>query len=139
MAGVRRRAKYLLIDLERGSLLLHLGMSGSLRVMPAGSPRQSVEAVDQAGVRIAVGDKTAYDMYLRRTLQHASLHRALGLDLVQRRLGIEHLVLLGGGVQFGHGAIDLFDTAGTQDRLFRPDHVVRLRFDFVIRRECGEL
>jgi formamidopyrimidine-DNA glycosylase len=36
---VRRRAKYLLIDLERGSLIAHLGMSGSLRVMPQGSPR----------------------------------------------------------------------------------------------------
>ncbi|MFL6551621.1 MAG: bifunctional DNA-formamidopyrimidine glycosylase/DNA-(apurinic or apyrimidinic site) lyase [Povalibacter sp.] len=30
---VRRRAKYLLLDLERGSMILHLGMSGSLRVM----------------------------------------------------------------------------------------------------------
>ena len=29
--GVRRRGKYLLIDLERGLLLLHLGMSGSVR------------------------------------------------------------------------------------------------------------
>ncbi|OGB28060.1 MAG: DNA-formamidopyrimidine glycosylase [Burkholderiales bacterium RIFCSPLOWO2_12_FULL_61_40] len=28
--GVRRRGKYLLLDLERGLLLLHLGMSGSL-------------------------------------------------------------------------------------------------------------
>src|SRR5690349_24383650 len=28
---VRRRGKYLLIDLDRGLLLLHLGMSGSLR------------------------------------------------------------------------------------------------------------
>ncbi len=36
---VRRRAKYLLLDLDRGSLIAHLGMSGSLRVMPAGSPR----------------------------------------------------------------------------------------------------
>jgi polar amino acid transport system substrate-binding protein len=27
-----------------------------------------------------VGDKTAYDMYLRRTLQHATLHRAAGLE-----------------------------------------------------------
>ncbi len=32
---VRRRAKYLLLDLERGSLIVHLGMSGSLRVMPS--------------------------------------------------------------------------------------------------------
>lgn len=37
---VRRRAKYLLFDLDRGSLIAHLGMSGSLRVMTAGSPRQ---------------------------------------------------------------------------------------------------
>jgi formamidopyrimidine-DNA glycosylase len=30
VTGVRRRGKYLLIDLDRGLLLLHLGMSGSL-------------------------------------------------------------------------------------------------------------
>ncbi|MBF5003553.1 bifunctional DNA-formamidopyrimidine glycosylase/DNA-(apurinic or apyrimidinic site) lyase [Diaphorobacter caeni] len=29
--GVRRRGKYLLVDLDRGMLMLHLGMSGSLR------------------------------------------------------------------------------------------------------------
>jgi formamidopyrimidine-DNA glycosylase len=44
--GVRRRAKYLLIDLERGSLLLHLGMSGSLRVLPQDTPRQTHDHVD---------------------------------------------------------------------------------------------
>ena len=32
---VSRRAKYLLIELEGGTLLAHLGMSGSLRVLPA--------------------------------------------------------------------------------------------------------
>ncbi len=31
--SVRRRAKYLLLDLDRGSLILHLGMSGNLRVL----------------------------------------------------------------------------------------------------------
>lgn len=35
---VRRRAKYLLIELERGTLIVHLGMSGSLRVVPRGTP-----------------------------------------------------------------------------------------------------
>src|SRR5438105_3252484 len=34
-----RRAKYLLLELESGTLLLHLGMSGSLRVLPADTPR----------------------------------------------------------------------------------------------------
>lgn len=33
--GVRRRGKYLLLDLDQGLLLLHLGMSGSLRFEPA--------------------------------------------------------------------------------------------------------
>src|SRR6185295_76268 len=32
---LRRRAKYLLFDLERGTMILHLGMSGSLRLMPS--------------------------------------------------------------------------------------------------------
>ena len=36
--AVRRRAKYLLLDTDAGSALLHLGMSGSLRVLPAGTP-----------------------------------------------------------------------------------------------------
>jgi formamidopyrimidine-DNA glycosylase len=35
----RRRAKYLLLELESGTLMLHLGMSGSLRVLPADLPR----------------------------------------------------------------------------------------------------
>lgn len=36
--AVRRRAKYLLLDTDAGSALLHLGMSGSLRVLPPGTP-----------------------------------------------------------------------------------------------------
>jgi formamidopyrimidine-DNA glycosylase len=39
LEGVGRRAKYLLLRLERGTLILHLGMSGSLRVLPAATPR----------------------------------------------------------------------------------------------------
>ncbi|TFZ01144.1 bifunctional DNA-formamidopyrimidine glycosylase/DNA-(apurinic or apyrimidinic site) lyase [Ramlibacter rhizophilus] len=34
VCGVRRRGKYLLIDLDQGILLLHLGMSGSLSFAP---------------------------------------------------------------------------------------------------------
>jgi formamidopyrimidine-DNA glycosylase len=36
---VGRRAKYLLLGLDSGTLLLHLGMSGNLRVVPADTPR----------------------------------------------------------------------------------------------------
>ena len=44
--GVRRRAKYLLIDLERGTLIAHLGISGSLRIMPADAPRLAHDHYD---------------------------------------------------------------------------------------------
>jgi formamidopyrimidine-DNA glycosylase len=36
--GVERRAKYLIIHLETGSLIVHLGMSGSLRIIGAKTP-----------------------------------------------------------------------------------------------------
>lgn len=49
-------------------------------LVPAGSTIARIEEVDRPGVRIAVADKAAYDMYLRRTLQHATLERAVGLD-----------------------------------------------------------
>ncbi len=35
---IQRRAKYLLFDTEVGWLIVHLGMSGSLRVLPANTP-----------------------------------------------------------------------------------------------------
>jgi formamidopyrimidine-DNA glycosylase len=41
-----RRAKYLLLELESGTLLLHLGMSGSLRVLPAETPRVAHDHFD---------------------------------------------------------------------------------------------
>lgn len=41
-----RRAKYLLLELTRGTLLWHLGMSGSLRVLPAGTPRIEHDHLD---------------------------------------------------------------------------------------------
>ncbi|UHQ23248.1 bifunctional DNA-formamidopyrimidine glycosylase/DNA-(apurinic or apyrimidinic site) lyase [Lysobacter sp. 5GHs7-4] len=46
IATVRRRAKYLLLDTAAGSALLHLGMSGSLRVLPADTPVRAHDHVD---------------------------------------------------------------------------------------------
>lgn len=43
---LRRRAKYLLLDTAVGSALLHLGMSGSLRVVPADTPPRAHDHVD---------------------------------------------------------------------------------------------
>lgn len=38
--SVTRRAKYLLLNTEKGSLILHLGMSGSLRIVPTNTPAE---------------------------------------------------------------------------------------------------
>ncbi|MCC1496914.1 bifunctional DNA-formamidopyrimidine glycosylase/DNA-(apurinic or apyrimidinic site) lyase [Alcanivorax sp. 1008] len=46
VVGVRRRAKFVLIDLAQGQLLIHLGMSGSLRVLPVGTPAGKHDHVD---------------------------------------------------------------------------------------------
>ena len=38
IVSLKRRAKYLLMDCGSGTLILHLGMSGSLRILPANTP-----------------------------------------------------------------------------------------------------
>lgn len=50
--GVRRRGKYLLIDCGDGHLIVHLGMSGSLRVLPSGTPAQKHDHFD-----LVLGDR----------------------------------------------------------------------------------
>ncbi|KHF24733.1 bifunctional DNA-formamidopyrimidine glycosylase/DNA-(apurinic or apyrimidinic site) lyase [Solemya velum gill symbiont] len=44
--SVSRRGKYLLIATANGNILIHLGMSGSLRVVPAKTPAQKHDHVD---------------------------------------------------------------------------------------------
>lgn len=44
--NVARRAKYLLIGTDRGTLILHLGMSGSLRVVDPAEPARPHDHVD---------------------------------------------------------------------------------------------
>ncbi|MBG33095.1 bifunctional DNA-formamidopyrimidine glycosylase/DNA-(apurinic or apyrimidinic site) lyase [Alcanivorax sp. IL3] len=44
--ALRRRAKYLLIELEAGQVMIHLGMSGTLRVVEAALPLRKHDHVD---------------------------------------------------------------------------------------------
>jgi polar amino acid transport system substrate-binding protein len=48
-------------------------------LVPAGSPIQSITEVDRNGVRIAIAEKSAYDLFLSRTLAQATLLRARGM------------------------------------------------------------
>jgi polar amino acid transport system substrate-binding protein len=44
-------------------------------LVPAGSPLATMADVDRSGVRIAVAERSAYDLYLTRTLKFATLVR----------------------------------------------------------------
>lgn len=44
--AVQRRAKYLLIQFDRGTLILHLGMSGSLRILASDAEPQKHDHLD---------------------------------------------------------------------------------------------
>lgn len=46
LADVSRRGKYLLLDFGHGHLLIHLGMSGSLRLVPASLPADKHDHFD---------------------------------------------------------------------------------------------
>ncbi|MCZ7564652.1 MAG: transporter substrate-binding domain-containing protein [Burkholderiales bacterium] len=48
-------------------------------LVQAGSPIRSIADVDAKGMRIAVSARSAYDLYLTRTLKHAKLVRAAGI------------------------------------------------------------
>ena len=48
-------------------------------LVPAGSPIRSLAEVDRPGVRIAISGRSAYDLYLTRTLKNAQLVRAEGI------------------------------------------------------------
>lgn len=44
--NISRRAKYLLIDTDAGTTIIHLGMSGSLRILPLGSTIEKHDHID---------------------------------------------------------------------------------------------
>jgi formamidopyrimidine-DNA glycosylase len=62
-----RRAKYLLLETDAGTLILHLGMSGSLRVLPVTTPRIAHDHVDielDSGVTLRFNDPRRFGSLL---------------------------------------------------------------------------
>lgn len=49
-------------------------------LVPAGSPIKTMAEVDRKGIRIAVAVNSAYDLYLSRSLKHATLVRVEGIQ-----------------------------------------------------------
>ena len=74
-----RRAKYLLLETEAGTLILHLGMSGSLRVLPTSTPRIAHDHVDielDSGQTLRFNDPRRFGSLLF-TAEDPSLHPLL--------------------------------------------------------------
>lgn len=79
LTAVDRRAKYLLLRLERGTLILHLGMSGSLRIVPAERPRAKHDQFDlvlESGAALRLNDPRRFGS-LHYTLADPAEHRLL--------------------------------------------------------------
>ncbi|HEY6453011.1 MAG TPA: bifunctional DNA-formamidopyrimidine glycosylase/DNA-(apurinic or apyrimidinic site) lyase [Steroidobacteraceae bacterium] len=79
LVAVGRRAKYLLLQLEGGTLILHLGMSGSLRVLHAGTPRLKHDQFDLAfdsGLDLRFNDPRRFGS-LHYTAEDPASHRLL--------------------------------------------------------------
>jgi len=60
------------------------------------SPLKTIADVDRAGVRVAVGKGSAYDLFLTRTLKNATLVRAASGDLAIQQFFDEKLEAVAG-------------------------------------------
>jgi polar amino acid transport system substrate-binding protein len=49
-------------------------------LVPPGSPIKTIDEVDREGVRISVSARSAYDLFLSRTLKHAKLMQVEGIE-----------------------------------------------------------
>jgi polar amino acid transport system substrate-binding protein len=65
-------------------------------LVPAGSPIRRIAEVDREGVRIAVASKSAYDLYLSRSLKQAKLVRAEGIQASYELFIAQKLEVLSG-------------------------------------------
>ena len=94
VTAMRRRGKYLLVGFERGGLVMHLGMSGSFRVLskraaatPA-QPHDHYDIITERGNIIRYRDPRRFGCLLWSAgdpMQHARI-RALGVEPLESHL-----------------------------------------------------
>jgi formamidopyrimidine-DNA glycosylase len=93
---LRRRAKYLLVEFDHGTLILHLGMSGSLRIQPAKTAAEKHDHFDLAlddGRLLRLRDPRRFGAVLWHegdVSQHPLL-TALGPEPLQAEFDTAHL------------------------------------------------
>lgn len=95
--GVGRRAKYLLINLEHGTLLLHMGMSGSLRVLKQDHPRLLHDHLDfilDNGCTLRFNDPRRFGSlhFTREDPQQHKLLRALAPEPLSEEFDADYML-----------------------------------------------
>ena len=65
-------------------------------LVPPASPLKTIDEVDRPGVRISVTGKAAYDLYLTRTLKHATLFRTADAAATFKQFVAEKMDALAG-------------------------------------------
>jgi len=94
--AIDRRGKYLMFRTARGTALAHLGMSGSLRIVPAGTPRlvhDHLELQTDRGVMLRYNDPRRFGCWLwagGAPERHALL-AALGPEPLESDFSGDHL------------------------------------------------
>ncbi len=94
--GLRRRAKYLLVEFDHGTLILHLGMSGSLRILPVGSEvlkHDHFDLVLANGMLMRLRDPRRFGAVLWHAgdVSQHPLFAALGPEPLENDFDTEHL------------------------------------------------
>ena len=93
--GVSRRAKYLLLHLPAGDILIHLGMSGNLKMLPAHTPPGKHDHVDwlldnQTLLRLNDTRRFGAVLWQAKGTQHPML-ASLGPEPLTAEFTAEHL------------------------------------------------
>jgi formamidopyrimidine-DNA glycosylase len=121
--AIRRRGKYLLFDFRKGHLLVHLGMSGRLTLVPNGEPVRKHDHVDvqlegSRSLRLTDPRRFGAMLWLEQPAEGHALLKDLGLEPLEaeftgaalhrrakgRRVSVKQF-LMNGGIVTGVGNI----------------------------------
>ena len=96
--SVQRRAKYLLLEVEQGWIVIHLGMSGSLRILTSEQPVEKHDHVDLIllnGVRLRYTDPRRFGAWLWfYDLAESTQLKSLGPEPLTNDFSVDYLFAL---------------------------------------------
>lgn len=92
---IARRAKYLLLETAKGTVILHLGMSGKLRVLPEGAPlvkHDHIEIITEDGHSLRLNDPRRFGACLfQAPNEELNLLAKLGPEPLSDNFTVNHL------------------------------------------------